>query len=1070
MERIKTAVKDFPRLLAGGRPGLIVGPGFSLYPGALADVAEEVCRILQVPPRSFWELGSAKETIAVERVRDYVSNSTAFAANPPNYLEALARVKWGAVLSLSPDSRVEDALRKDAAKHMVRREVTVLAEDVGLPVPPGSLPVFKLLGDVSRRNFPMTTSQMRLRRVRYKTILRSCSDAVRSNVYVCVGVTDVESQFLELVAELASLPISSPQLLVFLQDEPVRTTPELMEILAPSARVVELAGTLGELARTLTIPPKPVLKTSTTASEMQELQAKYGHCIAQVVQPADEVLPRNRLLEILFSPNQVIFSPYKAALDLPRSLTTAIEAQLSSLAADPKSSALVVHGASACGKSVLLRRLALNCSNKGLPVFWIRNSSQALYGEAIRAMLRGARNAGASTAYVVIDDAIGCPITPDEVLRAAEDEGMPVCLLVSLRSADWTTRDHTAIIGRAGKSAVFELPDRFDAQEREALPAYLCRLGIYSSTDEAKTEISNKPGALIGDILSLLYFLLPDTRASIVQSVQEEYFRLGDLTGFSRVVIGQMHAGSDLIRKAYELVAVATKYVGGLPIEILVQALGVSYHDWFDATTGKKLGWGLLSPSSPDDSSSDGLEYSTRNSVVNATIVRAINGGVLRSGEVAILHQLIESCQGTSPVYLQFCRKLLVRNDQFKSLDPDPGLLLYHKAVAVLPFKDRVILHHKSLWERDKCSQPLMALRTLADALSSPRYPYAERDEVDEHLHTSFAAAIIIAVDKGELDPHDGRTQALDHLQKARSEQFLNTNAVHVQARLFLKLANQTKGRDLPDNILLRTRALSDLDRTLLIVGQLGGTSDKRKKDVELLSQAKTDMLTIGETIDVSRQVAEDVWERHKSQAGFALVTRRLFNAARTRDKSVSYQSAFDYFQASVKRVGDAGVGVDSSLLEAGLQLYYVWRVQRAVKTTGQEVAVQWDLLLDMTRSILRSDFSRDDPFYSYVEAISLAHLSRWPDAIGRFTRIRQSKMPRDLLYAARDYLIDDQGQIRHVQGRVSRGADRMYLSDSGVGVDIAIDRKSAGLMGVGDIVHMSVQFSFAGPLAVRDE
>ena len=188
-----------------------------------------------------------------------------------------------------------------------------------------------------------------------------------------------------------------------------------------------------------------------------------------------------------------------------------------------------------------------------------------------------------------------------------------------------------------------------------------------------------------------------------------------------------------------------------VPVEVLVSALNVSYHEWMDAVCEKGPAWGLLYAEYLPDGTT--TSYRPRNYVVTRTLVDTINGGRLgRSGEVEHLLTLFRACTGTSLVYREYCVGMLVPRTKLAHLDYADGLQLYDTALAALPLDDRTLKHQKGLWIKDKGNDPLLAKSVLESALAAKSYPYTDRVEADEHIHTSLAATILDLVDQGNAD------------------------------------------------------------------------------------------------------------------------------------------------------------------------------------------------------------------------------------------------------------------------------------------------------------------------------
>jgi len=131
---------------------------------------------------------------------------------------------------------------------------------------------------------------------------------------------------------------------------------------------------------------------------------------------------------------------------------------------------------------------------------------------------------------------------------------------------------------------------------------------------------------------------------------------------------------------------------------------------------------------------------------------------------------------------------VLVPSKRFQGqLSFPEGLALYESAERALPLPDRTLLHHKALWIKNVGRDPLGAAQVLEKALEAKPYPYADREEASEHIHTSLAATALDALETGKVSLEEGRDRVLSELAQARSASFFNPRAAHVEATLILR-------------------------------------------------------------------------------------------------------------------------------------------------------------------------------------------------------------------------------------------------------------------------------------------
>src|SRR5690606_22890425 len=109
-------------------------------------------------------------------------------------------------------------------------------------------------------------------------------------------------------------------------------------------------------------------------------------------------------------------------------------------------------------------------------------------------------------------------------------------------------------------------------------------------------------------------------------SVREGFLRLGDVGIIRNVLVGAAAQAGTVLKRAYQMVAVADYYRAPLPIEVLVSALNVDYNEWRLNVESKGTAWGILYSESSRDGET--IIYRTRNAVVTRLLVEMINGGV----------------------------------------------------------------------------------------------------------------------------------------------------------------------------------------------------------------------------------------------------------------------------------------------------------------------------------------------------------------------------------------------------------------------------------------------------------
>jgi hypothetical protein len=609
-----------------------------------------------------------------------------------------------------------------------------------------------------------------------------------------------------------------------------------------------------------------------------------------------------------------------------------VVAQVTALLATARESGVgyVVTAPAACGKTMLLKRVAFELATAGHPVVWLTPWAIPERAKVLRRLfelLAGTPLAKGRRVVVVIDDPVGGGTIARDSASAARGADVPFLLLAAVRTSDWHTWDAGTLTGNLVEVTTYPVADSLDDAEWAALPDYLVTLGIAADPGDAASQVTAAARREVRDTLSLLYFLLPQTRAAIAGGVRQEYNRLDDATGLRSFLLGGVRATPNLLKRAYDYVAVANRYKASLPLEVLVAALEVDYDSWVDATRGPSAVWGFLYALESDELQT--VLYRTRNDVVTALIVEMLNGGSLgHSGELAVLRKLLEACgRGSHPAYGDFARRVLVPHEKLKHLDFPDGLALYDTTLAALRYPCRTLLHHKGLWVKNVGRDPVAAIRVLEAALATPATPYADRTEADEHINTSLAATKLEALKRGRIPLEEGKVAILGHLANARSEDFFNPKSVHVQANLISELVDQLP-RDQPGDFLaLVNQSVADIDRTVLTLNGLAKDVPDVVRDIDLLRSKQDELLGKITTLEELERLADDVWVRHRSQEGFILLARAHYAEAQRRDKK--YERAYSSAQRAVALAEAAGIPPAPGLLAVAVEVYYHWQVQR---------------------------------------------------------------------------------------------------------------------------------------------
>jgi hypothetical protein len=861
--------------------------------------------------------------------------------------------------------------------------------------------------------------------------------------------------------------------------------PKVERVLARRVRLFAVAGTLGELARSaravtsVELLQQQQLPLKPSSAQLQaRLQLLSDVAVLVNGKLDSETSPgeRNRLFDSLFAPSSITWEPFAHDLDFKRTSGSELEASIALLVEQRliDSGVVALLGSAASGKTTLLKRIAFNLAKKGETVLWLRPSffqdTPRLFGELLNLV-------GQSDLYrlrrvfIFMDDPLMYgSLGVNEVAAAAAASDVRIVLLVGVRTSDWLAREESVFCGSLALLEKHALEDDFDDTEWATLPEYLVTLGIDASLSDARQHVATVQSRSARDTLSTLYWLVPNTKASIARSIVDEFIRLGDSDDLTRVILGQVATSSTFLRDAYGMVAVADAYRAPLPVEVLVSALGVGYERWLSATPSTGAVWGLLY--SDEALSAETIRYRTRNNVVTDVIVRQLNGGSLSfAGELSVLEKLLASCTGTQPAYREFAILVLVPIAKLEKLAYDEGLRLFDRALSALPYEDKTLAHQRALWIRKKGGDPIKAKAALLEALKAKNFPYAARGEADAHIYTSLAATALDAIDRKLISIDQGKQEVLSNLEHSRADNVFDPKGAHVEARLILRLIGRVADDQAPDTMALLAKALNTIDEMLILLG--ARTEDQEaQKDTSYLSDVRNQLLAhTGNRADIESR-ASAIWESFRRQEGFEVAARLRFREAMDMQKGRFFRATVEYCQGCIRDIEATGLAPTTGLLEVLLHTYYKWLINTEAQARQDGMSIDWSVIEQMSGKIMHTPAGRN-PLYRYMHALALCHLESWGLAESVFSDLRRVHISPHVLWQPRDYLRTSDGAKKVVQGIIKKGAgERRFLWVEEMRRDFLA--KSEPWPREGEIAHANVRFSFGGaaawPLNPRSE
>jgi hypothetical protein len=1060
-------------------PAIVVGPGLTTYPTVQNDCLEKLRRdfpTIQVDSSVHDVYDFAErlaEVVPLERIRSLVATFLGSAKNPQ--LEKIVRARWTAVISLTGDDHFRSALRTHLDSKPLSWTVTNVAKPGGA-IPPRTIPLFQPLGDPLALEpdlrLVVTKSEYLERRRYWRELFRTLPDFVRGDPLVFAGTSAIVDVVVDCLNEMLALGGTVPRRLIFLAEDPAAQNPRLTSLVRGHCDIHIVPCSIVEFCSAIQLENLP-------HATRVDLEVKAGESFdrTKLFSVEDQLafvppdlplgLPSgdhtHRLLDILFSPTKLDWSPYSAGLDFARDVTKEIEELIEQKLLQPSDEQpyLLVKAEAGVGKTVALRRVAFDLSRKGHLCIWIRRSYGELSGGKFETAVRQIEAAvkGRKTKVIIFyDDPSGGSITGRELFQALANARFRWVTVLGVRNTDFSAQESSDFLATWSRFDSIEIPTTFSKDEAEKLPSYLLRLGI----TEAEV-ILRKVQSSAKDILCMLWYLLPQTRAAISASLTDEYLRLASRSGPIGMYADAASEQPGLARHAYELVTTMSGFGTAVPLEVLASALGISIGQWHEMCAEKKPLWGLLYDEPYP--TAETFAYRTRNEVVTNVLLSILNGGTFgHAGELRCLTSLVKACSCGNPPYREFLCDLLIRHKRKleERFTYEQGLELYDLAIRTFPVQDRAIAHHRALWIKDVGKLPELAYRELESVQRVAPYTQSSRGEPLEHVHTSMAASVYQAITKQEIELQAGVELIKQHIAKASSPNWFDSHAAHVHAKTLLKLSTHLRTNDQNGFIECIEEATQIIDRSLMIIEPLADRRADLAEALKMFSDLRSDVFMAYSSTEEAVNNAIDIFDKSKSQRGLALVARILIGRARDREKGALYKKAQDFINLAINRIQGTSLTPVPEIYLCRAELILNWRV------FPQKGDISWPQVRDDLIQAQKSPRVSRDPLWTYFLAVAHYHLQDFPQAEGLFATLKSLQLSRIIKAPYRCFLLAQDGTPKTFQGTIKTGAGaNRYIDSSELGADILVHRDDFSQQDEAT-VHFRVAFSMRGPKAVR--
>lgn len=1074
----------------GTSPALLIGPSIT--------TREEILLLLRrkfacgyVPGE---EIGRFCVTPLLEKYKDESDDTDASildslrncleGADPSSATIHLAKGRWSAVVSLTPDRLFDEALRANRERFPTTREVRLL-DDPDAQYPSRSLPIFRLLGNpyspAEKTRIPLTIADFEIRQMKWSVLLRSLSDYVKNNAIVALGLHGFEGLFEKFIIASISTGPYFPRKYVFLKSDftPPKSLTKLFTRYGISFQQItdEKGFAIRSLSERSSEPVQGTLALQISQaglnSKLSDLISKHQEVLKLIpaMQPDSKNLSHRltQLTDALFRPAALDWEPFFLRLNLSRSLSKQIISDISSRLkqSEAKLNVRVIYGEAGTGKSCLFKEISVHLTEAGWLCFWLDLSGSRATPHDIRKAVDALRlvcdeQDSDLKIAIFVDNAAGAVVAIDDVCSELARIKTRIEVFVSYRGSELISDTGVAAPIKAQVHKEYELGVELDAPELAELPEFLTRVGIADSESNAMKQYEALNTRNASDILCVLWFLVPSTRNALSTSIEDQYLSLSSVKSAIAQMADEAVHYSEAARKAWEICAVSSRLQLGVPSEVLVRSMEISWNDWAEMCVNGAPLWGLVYP--VENGQTGEVNYWTRNDVVTTVLLRLINGGSGHAGEVPIIKSIVRACSLGTDTYREFLVSLFVRKRKVfrERFSLEQGRELYSEVFSSLPYEDKTLQHQYGLWLKDKDARPSEAIEALSKALVTPDYPGSKTPERNEHIRTSLAATVVQQAKRNEKSLDSALSEVQEHLRYARDASLFDAHASHVFGSLLLELAQMHADEgDRGSQLEAVSDGLAVIERTFQIGGSSAGWTAFPASDQEMLERLQERLISTFDEENELIEIAARLLSEHGNAAGYIVLGRkRLFEAVR-RGKGSEFNEVRLFLKDVETSIADKCGSVPSRFTALVVDLYVRWQIQR------YGCSPDWETIFGYLRNIVSDPLYSNDAIKQFYFAVCLFHLGRHEEANVVFRQLRRLQTTGRIKGTGRCYLQGSEGIPKRVAGVAKKSHERWYFESDELHQDIPIRDTSDSSIHNGS-VNCYVGFSLLGAFATK--
>ena len=1085
---MKISLKELQQHIRRG-PALVFGPGMSTSPAREIECLRQLRSSYpdldnDSPCQSFLDYvdivlaaGIAPEAKVRAAVESAFLNP--IFANPQ--LNAVVRPNWTAVVSLACDDFCRSSLNESLYAVPSKWTLTTVAEPDTTPALT-TIPYYSLMGDIRDNR---QTSRLAISRSEYLQrqrlwfpMLQSLPRILKSDPLIFLGTTSIVERVCDFLNELLKLQPQVPKRLIFLDGDPTASSPTLMNLVRAHCQIEVASCSLSDLGNALSrsnlaISSLPLFAEPTRFFIEPKVFGELEDQVAYV--PRKEEIrtnpaERNRLLDSLFRPTHLDWSPYALSLEFRRDICNEAENRVKELfSRSCNFPILQLKGEAGIGKTVILRAIAFSLAQQGMLCLWVRRSYGELSGsrfDTVVTTLNDRLKRLDTEIVVFLDDPAASRASLDEVVTGLGKARFRWAVVVASRKTDDSFLSRNGVAEPVPEESTVEVPAEFSAAELERLPDYLVTIGAADSADRAKSMMFPESVKHSRDVLCSLWYLLPGTQSAIEESLVGEYRRLGEPEALVTKFANAAGRAKPVAKTAYEFVTTTSGFDSvPLPVEVLVSALGVSYGEWADNCHEKRPLWGLLYEEHYE--SAETYAYRTRNHIVTEVLLRTLNHGTAgHTGEFRCMKRLLRACTSASPQYRSFIMDILVKRRHLieKRFNYQQAMELYEAALSAYPRALGVVEHHRCLVKRNLGGEAQDVYEELRRLIAKSYDRSIPDQDQPDNLHTSAAAALNQMIRENTIDAAEGGEAVFEHISAAIAIDQFSLHSYHVHAQTLIAIASAVRETNRIAFWTNVERAARIVSRALLLLEHTSREdqmSEQALRSARLFQDLRQDIIMAQQNLEAAREEAFQVFRQTGDQTALAFVGRILLVKATEARKGSLFKKVDKFLRTAFETIAASEKDPSEELLICRVELIIEWFLNQ------EKGPVVWEQFeSDLLRILQNPRYSQDTLWLFYL-GVTHYHLSKFVEAEACFQTLRSRGLPWEARQKIRCFYLGDSSEPKVLEGRLSPGAQNNCFVYSGeLQNDILVRRGE--LSGRRDeIKHFRIGFSLYGPLAI---